>query len=431
MGQAEIEKTIFSFLEENVPVGQWLLVGYSGGLDSTALLKGLTAISQWPIHVVHVNHGWREESGKEAREIEGQVRSLGLAFSCVQLSPPPEDVNLEEWSRNERYRAFLEIGKKIGTKRLIVAHQADDQIEVVCKRFLEGASITKFCGMRPVEELFGLQILRPLLSVRRCELQKFLGTTHYIDDPTNRDRSFLRARMREEIFPFLSRSFGKNVMSSIHRVSKEAALLEQFAHEKMDEICECFPVKGGVIALLEETVHPFIAGVLIDTLSREAKIPALSRQQRDLVVQTLCYDGCKRALHTGGGVVFVERQAVIALSKQMERTGKTVCEGRQGETTVGSWSVQWSEVEDGKKQGGGWQALFQGEEQRFYIPKGSFLIRSSNEKLLRKVRRKGVPISLRPYVPCIVQGFELVVDPLSGYNGPMDFPCTEIRVKLI
>jgi tRNA(Ile)-lysidine synthase len=427
----DVEKTIFSFLEQHVPVGEKLLLGYSGGLDSTALLMGLRGISQWPVHVIHVDHGWRPDSALQAQQIQKQVESLGFPISCEKLPPFPEKGNLEEWSRTQRYKVFLEVAKREKTSWLLVAHQADDQIEVVCKRFLEGASLLRFCGMRPIEKVFGLQVVRPLLPFRRSELQEWLGETFYIDDPTNKDQRFLRSRMREEIFPFLSRSFGKNVKNSIYRVSKEAALLNQFAHEEMEKASELTLCKGGAIAKLkEEHLHPFIAGLLVDTICEKAQIPALSRQQRDSAVETLCGEkGEVRLFQSGGGILFTEKGQMIGFSQGLEKIERRVCESVQGELSIGSWQIQWKPVEGAKEQRKvNWIELFQGKECCFYIPRKPFVITPSNEKLLRGIEKRGAPLSLRAYVPSIVQGFALVADPLSEYNRAQSSSCIKVSM---
>jgi len=426
-----VKKTVVSFLERTVPPGETVLVGYSGGLDSTALLMALREVSLWPIHVVHVDHGWRPESAHQADQIQKQVESWGLSISVEKLPPFSEQKNLEERSRQLRYEAFLSVAKRKKTKWLLVAHQADDQIEVVCKRFLEGASLLRFCGMRPVETLFGLQILRPLLCFRRAELQQWLGETPYIDDPTNRENRFLRSRMREEIFPFLAHSFGKKVTDSIYRVSKEAALLDHFAQEEMEKRSEVTTFRGGAVARLQEkSIHPFIAGLLVDTVCKEANIPALSRAQRETAVQTLFANkGKVREVQSGTGAIFIERGLIVGFSQKIDKIEKKSCESDRGEVCIGSWCIRWEPVERAEEQKkGSWIDLFQGEERTLYIPQGSFVIRPSNEKLLRGIEKEGGPLSLRSFVPSIVQGFELVADLLSGYNRVPSFPCTKVTI---
>lgn len=430
MQKIDVEKIIFSFLEQHVPFGEKLLLGYSGGLDSTALLMGLQGILKWPIHVVHVDHGWRKESREQAEQIQSQVEGLGFSISCEKLPPFPKKGNLEEWSRKQRYKAFLEVAKREKARHLLIAHQADDQIEVVCKRFLEGSSLLRFCGMKPSETLFGLQVLRPLLVFRRCELQEWLGEIFYINDPTNKESRFLRSRMREEIFPFLSRSFGKNVTDSIYRVSKEAALLNHFAHEEMEKRSEIIPCKGGAIARATP-LHPFLAGLLVDTICEKAQIPALSRQQRESAVETLCGEkGKVRVFQSGTGILFVEQGQMIGFSKKIEKIEKISCESLQGALSIGPWQIQWEVVEMVEKQkNGSWIELFQGEEVCFYIAKKPFVIAPSNEKLLRGIEKKGAPLSLRAYVPSIIQGFTLVADPLTGYNREQSSSCIKLKFR--
>ena len=73
-----------NFLDSKLVPGKPLLLGYSGGPDSKALLYLLLQCRHfYPIdlHVAHVNHGWRPESREEAEILQGEAASLGLSWN--------------------------------------------------------------------------------------------------------------------------------------------------------------------------------------------------------------------------------------------------------------------------------------------------------------------------------------------------------------
>ncbi len=211
-----------------------LLLGYSGGPDSKALLYSLLEAGCHSLHVAHVDHGWREESAEEAKLIEKEMASLGLVYHTIRLSPSVS-TNKEEKAREERLSYFRSLFKKTAYQGLLVGHQADDLAETVLKRLLEGAHLSFLGAMSSISEWKGMPIWRPLLKGRREEIRRFLkgkGLTPFYD-PTNRDPRFLRARMREETLPFLNRSFGKDVVNNLIFLSDRSQELKNYLDHRV------------------------------------------------------------------------------------------------------------------------------------------------------------------------------------------------------
>ncbi len=218
-----------------------LLLGYSGGPDSKALLYALLD-EALPLHIAHVDHGWRKESQQEAELIREEIASLKLPFHAIRLSVSIGS-NLEDRFRKERFSFFKSLFQKIPFQSLLLAHQADDRAETVLKRFLEGAHLSFLGGMQEVAIMDGMPIWRPLLRVKKTEILEFLNekSLSFFIDPTNRDTTYLRARFREEIAPFLTRSFGKNFVDNLALFSDRIYELQQYLDEK---IAHCSIRKG-------------------------------------------------------------------------------------------------------------------------------------------------------------------------------------------
>jgi len=196
------------------------LLGYSGGPDSKALLYALLEGGVVP-HLAHVDHGWREESREEAVLLEEEAKSLGCPFFSTRLEMTEKK---EDGARKARLSFFSSLMGNY--EALLLAHQADDLAETVLKRILEGAHLANLSGMQPASSQYGMMIWRPLLNVRRSEILHFLeerGLTPIID-PSNSDPTYLRSRMRREIFPFLNECFGKETTENL-------VLMSQRIHE--------------------------------------------------------------------------------------------------------------------------------------------------------------------------------------------------------
>jgi tRNA(Ile)-lysidine synthase len=218
-----IEKIVHAFLKRHWNGSSPLLLGYSGGPDSRALLYAIGGV---PLEVVHVDHGWRQESEKEALLLKEEVEGLGYPFHHTRLHLPAT----EEAGREGRLSFFQQIAKQRGAQAVLLGHQADDQAETVLKRLFEGAPLWKLGAMKPVSEFGGLFLWRPLLQVSKKELQAYKGGWV---DPTNLDPKYLRGKMRKELFPFLKERFGKEVAPPLARIGQWAQELEEFLFSRI------------------------------------------------------------------------------------------------------------------------------------------------------------------------------------------------------
>ena len=230
-------KTLKEFLRSHFKAGQPILLGYSGGPDSKALLYALLECQkEFPLelHLAHIDHNWRPESGMEAEILKSEAESLSLPFHLHTLDHLPTG-NLEAHGREARLGFFQKIYEQISAQGLILAHQADDQAETVLKRILEGAHLRYIQGIEEISSIKGMRVWRPLLSLPKKDLEEWLKNKNLsaILDPTNSDLRFLRGRMREEIIPSLSAQFGKEIAHNLCRLGQSAAQVKDYFSRKL------------------------------------------------------------------------------------------------------------------------------------------------------------------------------------------------------
>ncbi len=167
----------------------------SGGADSLALLL-LAHQANIDCEVATVDHKLRPEAAKEAEHVAQICDELGLRHDILTLTEKREG-NVSDWARQARYAALGEwaIARKIDL--LVTAHHADDQLETMIMRLNRGSGIAGLAGVR---ELRG-HVIRPLLGWRKRELEDIVKTAGIaaVDDPTNRDDRFDRARLRKSL----------------------------------------------------------------------------------------------------------------------------------------------------------------------------------------------------------------------------------------
>jgi tRNA(Ile)-lysidine synthase len=182
----------------------------SGGSDSMGLM---VLFADWlaqenadpaPHVVLTVDHGLRAQSAAEALAVAGSARKLGFQHAILPWSGPKPRTGLQAAAREARYRLMGEYmaGQGIGT--LLLAHTRDDQAETLLMRLARGSGLDGLAAMAPISEVAGqdgsgpLRLVRPLLGIAKDRLQATLKArgVSWVEDPSNADASFERARWR-------------------------------------------------------------------------------------------------------------------------------------------------------------------------------------------------------------------------------------------
>ena len=178
-----------------------LAVAVSGGRDSLSL--ALLA-NEWAVgkggHVLAliVDHGLRPEAAGEALTTAGVLERKGIESLVLRWTGAKPQAGLQEAARDARYGLLREACRMRGILHLLVAHHADDQAETIAMRALRASGPDGLAGMAALVEWPEVRLLRPLLAVPRARLSATLTTrgVAWIDDPSNSDPRFERARLR-------------------------------------------------------------------------------------------------------------------------------------------------------------------------------------------------------------------------------------------
>ena len=202
--------------------GDHVLVGVSGGPDSVALLHALVLLrSEYALRltVCHVHHGLRPEADRDAAFVEALAARLGCPVRVVRVEVPRGGGRSpEEAARLARHAALARVARATGAGRIALGHTADDQVETVLMRILQGAGPRGLAGI-PARRG---RIVRPLLDVDRATVLAHLAAhgLEAVEDATNRDTKFLRNRVRHELLPLLAAQAGSRVPAALRRVAR-------------------------------------------------------------------------------------------------------------------------------------------------------------------------------------------------------------------
>jgi len=225
-----------------------LLLGVSGGADSLALLDILVRL-RYPLVAAHFNHLLRPEAGEDAlavKRVAAKMRvPLVLGADDVARHAREFHLSIEEAARELRYRFLFEQAEKHKAAAVLVAHNADDQVETVLMHLLRGAGLDGLTGMslyalpNPWSET--IPLIRPVLGIWRSEINAYCleRSLHPLTDATNADTAFFRNRLRHELIPELDAcapGFRRRLHQTADLLAADRALLDDLTAAAWDTV---------------------------------------------------------------------------------------------------------------------------------------------------------------------------------------------------
>jgi tRNA(Ile)-lysidine synthase len=264
--------------QDTLHPGDRVGIAVSGGIDSVALLRLLLELRHElgiVLSVIHFNHKLRgAESEADHEFVAGLARGHGLEFYCssadVAELAAEQHSGLEAAAREMRYGFFRQLlsegismaeasldsqlNRSAGKPalslpkgaappnnildKIATGHTLDDQAETVLMRVIRGTGLRGLGGIYPRfvvqnkddenehdedDDSHG-EIVRPLLAIRRRELQGYLIEIKqaWREDATNADSRFTRNRLRKLVLPLLEREFNPAVAENLSELAEIA-----------------------------------------------------------------------------------------------------------------------------------------------------------------------------------------------------------------
>lgn len=205
-----------------------ILVGYSGGADSTFLVHALHQLG-YNITAGHLHHGMRKEADDELERCQAFCDSLGVPFAAgradVPLLSSEGKMGLEEAGRIARYDFLQRAALRLDIDLIATAHTIDDHVETVILNMARGSGLNGIAGIPAVRG----NIVRPMLHIARQETRAYceeLGLWFH-DDPANTDPAFTRSRLRMTVIPEL-KQIQPNLFESVSRLASIAASEDEY-----------------------------------------------------------------------------------------------------------------------------------------------------------------------------------------------------------
>jgi tRNA(Ile)-lysidine synthase len=225
-------------------------VAVSGGADSVALLRILLELRPElgiVLCVVHLNHQLRgDDSDADQEFVSKLAEARELQFICENVDAKAHasanKLSLESAARQLRYDFFNRVLVSENLGRIATAHTLDDQAETVLLKLVRGTGTRGLAGIYPSlssqhsspGSLRNKAVIRPLLAVRRPEIEAYLSTMKQVwrEDSTNRELRHTRNRLRHEILPHLEQEINPRVREALAEAADIARSEEQYWSDK-------------------------------------------------------------------------------------------------------------------------------------------------------------------------------------------------------
>jgi len=226
--------------------GDTLVVGLTGGADSSALLDLLCRLPDYNLTLVaaHLNHSLRGvESDADEEFCRILAEKSGIPFEIrrvdIKALAEGEGMNLEDAGRCARIKFLDEVRQKYAATAVALAHHADDQAETLLMRLMRGSGMT---GLSAMAFRNARGYIRPLLEITRSEIERYLKLRGlaWREDSSNSDTKYLRNRIRHELLPLLE-TYNPAIRSTLAGtaalLSGDEAFLEELAEQAFMELC--------------------------------------------------------------------------------------------------------------------------------------------------------------------------------------------------
>jgi tRNA(Ile)-lysidine synthase len=235
----------FIFQEKLFKRGDKIVIGISGGSDSTCLTRILSELKDkynLKLILAHVNYGLRgRESNEDEQFVKQLAKELELPLEIKYYENKKEKKgNLEEKMRDFRYQFFEKIRRKEKFNWVAVGHTLDDQVETFFMNLLRGTGL-KGLGAISVKRD---QIIRPLLIFEKKEILEWLENikVKYRIDKSNLDKKLFRNQIRLELIPLLEKKYNTQIKRRVASLAKQASesseLVDSLISKKYRNVAE-------------------------------------------------------------------------------------------------------------------------------------------------------------------------------------------------
>lgn len=250
----------------DLPFYNSILVGFSGGADSTALLlilKELQKNYSFKLMAVHFEHGIRgKESIEDAKWCKNFCEKISIEhkeFSLNVLTKKALNEGIEEAARRLRLQKWKELASD-EKSCVALGHHAGDKIENLFIRLLRGSNSSGLTSLRHLSKVGAITFVRPLLDFTKLQIEDMLSSSDINDwriDSTNLGTTHRRNFIRNELLLLIQANIPNalpSLNSAYSSLQCDAEFIEGYAAKEFLNLS-----KNKILSLVYiKTLHPAV-----------------------------------------------------------------------------------------------------------------------------------------------------------------------------
>lgn len=236
-------------IESQVPAckQRGFAVAYSGGLDSTVLLKLAHRFAKQekiPLYAFHIHHGLSPNADFWLQHCHEVCLDDGISFRASRVAVDSQGQGIESAARSLRYAALGQLCALDQIPLLLTAHHLDDQAETMLMQLLRGTGVRGLAGMdhfNHAASLLGnsdLLLARPLLLETKQTLLSYaqLHNFEHIEDESNTATCYTRNALRLLVMPEIEKiapDFSERLLRTSEHVRSANRILDEVAEQDL------------------------------------------------------------------------------------------------------------------------------------------------------------------------------------------------------
>ena len=213
-----------------------ILVAYSGGIDSTALLffsKKFAKKYNKKIKAIHINHNLNQDAKKWELHCKNFCKTIEvkLIIKNINIILNKSD-SIEEKARDARYKSIYAVMDK--NTIMLTAHHLEDQSETLLYQLLRGAGVKGLSSMPTVKKIDKGLHIRPFLKLNKGAISDIVKNNNmpHIEDRSNEDIKFSRNYIRKKILPIIKKrwpGYSETISRTAYNLSVSMRLNDDLA----------------------------------------------------------------------------------------------------------------------------------------------------------------------------------------------------------
>jgi len=392
------------------PAVERLVVAVSGGVDSAALLHAVSKLGvRVQIQGLHIHHGLVGNADQLAEAAQRNCDACHVPLDILSVEVVL-DGSVEAEARKSRYAAFREF--LTTGDLLLLAHHADDQVETALFQMFRGSRVMGLYGMPEERQVGRARLYRPLLRFRRKKILEYARKNElaWIEDESNADLSADRNYIRHSVLPTVESRWPdihQRLISGLDRDTRARSILREHQSERLNTVRlqrDCLDLE----ALRNRPVVELVE--LLGTWLRDLQVHMPTGKFLKEVASEL--SSCRLIDARSGQLEIKQHQGRLYALKRLPAVNADECQLSLGEISlVGGVLINASIKGAGLCQ----------DEYYVRFRKGGESLRQRRKRTIKNLcQESGLPAWLRPRIPLIYKGEELVaMAALPSWNFPM------------